>query len=286
MSEPAAGPNADQAEYWNSAPGRKWLAHEDILDTLLAGVEARLIERAAVGQGDRVLDVGCGTGATSRALAACVGASGRVLGLDISQPLLERARKRAGDLPQLGFLLADAQTHRFETSDNDLVASRFGVMFFDDFVAAFRNLMTALRPGGRICFVAWGPVARNPWFTIPRDAAVARMGSPAPQPPEAPGPLAFSDRARVRSILSAAGFSDIQADEEAVDLRWPAELGPLARLGTSLGPAARILREHGGSPEDEDAIREVVAAGLAGFQGPGGFRIPACLNFFAARRPR
>lgn len=286
MTQPPARPNAEQAEYWNSAPGRTWLAHEDMLDTLLGEVETRLVERADPRPGERAVDIGCGTGATARVLAARVGPDGRVLGVDISEPLLQRARERSAGLTQLSFLLADAQSHRFEEGDADLLASRFGVMFFDDPVAAFRNMLTALRPGGRIAFVAWGPVDGNPWFTIPRDAAIARVGKPAPQPPTAPGPLAFADRDRVRSILDEAGCSDIQADAEGIHLVWPGELAALAGLSTSVGPAARILREREGGPEDEAAVRESVTEKLSGFfRGPEGFRIPASLNFFSARRP-
>jgi SAM-dependent methyltransferase len=284
MSEAAARPNADQAEYWNSAPGRKWLAHEDMLDTILAGIQARLIARADPRPGDTVLDIGCGTGATARALAARVGQGGRVLAVDISGPLLERARESASSIPQLSFLLADAQVYPFEPESVDLVASRFGVMFFDDPVAAFRNLRLALRPGGRICFVAWGEAAANPWFTVPREAAIARLGSPAPQPPTAPGPLAFADPELACRYLSEAGFAEIAVEAETIDLSWPGEFAALASLATSLGPAARILRERGGSPEDEAAIRDAVANGLARFRGPSGVQIPAALNFLAARR--
>ena len=285
MTAPADLPNADQAEYWNSAPGRKWLLHEDMLDTLLAGMDGLLLARADPGPGERIVEIGCGTGATTRALAARTGPGGRVLAADISEPLLDRARERAADLPQVAFVRADAQVHGFEPAGADLVTSRFGVMFFDDPVAAFRNLGNALRPGGRLCFVAWGPAADNPWFLIPRDAAVARLGRPAPQPPTAPGPLAFADRAHVRGILTEAGFTAVAAEAATVELTWPGEMPPLAALATSLGPAARILRERGGGPDDEAAIRQAVAEGLAPFQGAEGVRIPAAVNVVTALRP-
>ena len=285
MSAPADRPNADQAEYWNSTAGRKWVAHEAMLDVVLGGIDERLVARADPCEGERVVEIGCGTGSTTRALAARVGQGGRVLAVDISEPLLARARERTAGLPQVETALADAQTHGFEAGAFDLAASRFGVMFFADPVAAFRNIRGALRSGGRLCFVAWGPAGQNPWFTIPREAAVARLGAPSPEPPDAPGPLAFADRVRVADLLGQAGFADVAVDAETVDLAWHGDIGTLAQLATNLGPAARVMRERGGGPEDEAAIRDAVAAGLARFRAADGFRVPASLNFIAAQAP-
>lgn len=282
MSAEAERPNADQAEYWNSDAASKWLAYQDLLDTVLAGVQDRLVARADPQPGQSVLEIGCGAGATSLALAERVGQGGRVLAVDISAPLIGRARERAVGLPQVAFALADAQTHGFDAAF-DLVASRFGVMFFDDPVAAFRNIRRALRAGGRICFVAWGPLPENPWFAIPRDAAIERLGKPAPQPPTAPGPLAFADRDYVGGVLDRAGFAGVTVQPEAVELSWPGGLEALADLATNLGPAARIMRERGGGPEDAAAIRDAVAAGLAPFRGADGICVPALLNVVMAR---
>ena len=254
-----------------------------MLDTLLSGVDALLLDRSAPRPGEHVVEIGCGTGATTLALAGRVGQGGRVLAVDISGPLLDRARGRAAGLPQVAFALADAQVHPFEPGQADLVASRFGVMFFDDPVAAFRNIRRALGPGGRLCMVAWAEMEANPWFAIPREAAVARLGRPAPVPPTAPGPLTFADRDRVRGILGAAGFAEIEAAAETVSLAWPGEIGALAALATSLGPAMRILRERDGTAEDEAAIREAIAGELAAFRGPDGVRVPATVNLCAAR---
>ena len=284
MTSAAPGPNADQVEYWNSPAGRKWIDNERMLDVVLAEIDARLVARADPRPGERVVEIGCGTGATTRALAERVGQGGRVLAVDVSEPLLARARERTAGLP-VDLALDDAQTHAFPPGAADLAASRFGVMFFDDPAAAFRNLRGALRSGGRLCFAAWGPLAGNPWFAIPRDAAVARLGQPAPQPPTAPGPLAFADRDHVAGLLDAAGFADVAVEAESVDLVWRGEFDSLVRLATNLGPVARIMRERGGGPGDEEAIRGVVAAGLERFRTGDGPRVPAPINFVSARAP-
>jgi SAM-dependent methyltransferase len=191
----AGAANADQAEYWNSPSGQRWITYQEALDRRLAPVTELLLERADVRGGECVIDVGCGTGATTLRLAAAVGAHDSVLAVDISESLLAAARRRCleGGHANVRLIRADAQTHRFERACHDLVTSRFGVMFFDDPIGAFRNLARALRPGGRLAFAAWGPLEANPWFALPLQVGVERLGPPQPQPPRAPGPLALSE---------------------------------------------------------------------------------------------
>lgn len=153
-SEPLAA-NAAQAEYWSSAPGRKWVALQDPMDAALSAVNALLLARAAPGPGEAVLEIGCGAGATTLAFAERVGPAGSVLAVDISPPLLARARDRAANHgSRVNFIEADAQTHHFQAASVDLIVSRFGIMFFEDPVAAFANMLTALRPGGRLVAAA------------------------------------------------------------------------------------------------------------------------------------
>ena len=174
-----------------------------------------LLNAARPEAGDAVLDVGCGTGASTLKVAGRV-ADGSVVGVDISRPLLDRARSRAeaAEIDNASFLLADAQTHRFPAGGFDVLISRLGMMFFEDPVAAFRNLGRALRPGGRIAFVAWAGVKDNPWFHVPRDAAVSRLGAAPSADPSAPGPLAFQDAGRVARLMAAAGsWQDVRAEQ-------------------------------------------------------------------------
>lgn len=276
--------NADQAKYWNSGPGQKWIEFQDGIDTTFSPINRRLLEIAKPTTGERVLDIGCGTGAATMAFAGKVGPDGRVVGIDISRQLLDCAERRRTEngIGHIEYLLADAQTHPFGGESFDLLASRFGVMFFEDPVAAFGNLATALRPGGRLFFVSWSGIDGNPWFKVPKDAAVARLGEPAPTAPTAPGPLAFADIGYVLDILSRAGFPDCRGQAETVHLFNPAGVDEVGHLASNIGPAARIVKQYGGTPEDIREIGRVVTGNFRQYVVEGGVRIPAALNFFEA----
>jgi SAM-dependent methyltransferase len=278
--------NAAQAEFWNARPGQNWVTFQSDLDAMHEAVNALLVEVAAPRSGERVLDIGCGAGASSFALAGEVAPSGHVLGVDISAPLVARAEERRRELGLDGveFVVADAQSHRFEPGRSDLAASRFGLMFFSDPVAAFRNIAAALRPGGRLAFAAWDRAEDNPWFVWPLRVAEARLGAGTPQPPDAPGPLAFRDRFRVAAILEAAGFADAAGESRAVELHHPGGLEAVMRLAAQVGPVARLVREKAAAPEDVAAIAEATAAEFARFRTADGIRIPARVNLFTARR--
>ncbi|MCK1571592.1 class I SAM-dependent methyltransferase, partial [Bradyrhizobium sp. 174] len=196
--------NADQVADWNGQSGERWVAHQARLDARLAVFGQAAIEAAAPATGDRVLDVGCGAGASSLALAARVGAGGQVLGVDISEPLIRRARALAAqDTPAL-FRVADASSAELPEGAFDILFSRFGVMFFDDPTGAFAHMRRALRPGGRVAFVCWRGATENDWMRLPMGAIKGIVPPTAPPDPEAPGPFSFGDRGRVGRILTAA----------------------------------------------------------------------------------
>ena len=279
--------NADQSEFWNAEPGLEWVRFQCDLDLLLRDVTDLLLGACAPRDGEAILDVGCGAGASSLALARAVAPSGGVQGIDISAPLLERARERAGEqgLRNASFLQADAQHHPLGPGRFDLAASRFGVMFFSDPVAAFRNLAACLRPGGRIAFVAWDALDRNPWFAWPQRIALDRLGERPPPPSDAPGPMAFRDIGRVVAILRAAGLTACRGRSVAVDLHHPDGAKAVVRLAPHIGPLARILREGEATEEDRSATLDAIAAEFGRLDGPGGIRIPARVNLFTARAP-
>jgi len=259
----ASGPNAEQIRYWNEQAGPVWLANQAALDRRLARFGELALASAGVAAGERVLDVGCGCGDTALELARRVGASGAVVGVDVSAPMLERARERAraAGAANLRFESGDAQSHAFEPERFDLVFSRFGVMFFADPPAAFANLSRALRRGGRLAFVCWQEVARNPWLGLPTRAIAAHVALPPPAAPDAPGPFAFADALRTAGILERGGFEEVALAPVETSLLVGSTLDEAVEFALTVGPAATLLRD---APRDtvaraRAAVREALA---------------------------
>jgi len=262
--------NAAQFEYWNDQTGRTWAELQGLLDRQLAPLGARAMAALGVQPGARVLDIGCGCGDTSVSLAARVAPDGAVVGVDVSAPMLAVARGRTADLAHLTFLQADAQVAAFGPPF-DAAFSRFGVMFFADPTAAFRNIRAALRPGGRLGFVCWRQPAENLWMTAPLGAALRHVPAPPPDDPDAPGPFAFARADRVRAILVGAGFAQVQI--EACDMAIGGfDLETALRLALRVGPLSRLLREAGAQPE---AITDSVRETLRGYLTPNGVLMPS-----------
>ena len=257
--------NAAQVAYWNETAGRTWADLQDRIDRQIRPLGLAAMERLAPASGEQVLDVGCGCGDTSLELARRVGPEGGVLGLDISAPMLEVARGRAeaAGARNLAFHEADAQIAALP-GGRDAVFSRFGVMFFADPTAAFANLRSALRPGGRLGFVCWRPLAENLWMRLPAETA-AGLVPPAPPPePGAPGPFAFADPDRVRRILAEAGFTgiDLTPHDEAIG---GLDLEGTVAMSFRVGPLGAILRERPDlAPLLRERVREAVSPWLRG----------------------
>ena len=278
--------NQSQVDYWNSAPGQKWIKFEDELDVVFGSVNEALIARARPKFGERIIDIGCGTGATTRAFTQHLGQEGHVTAIDISEQLLSRARFRAKDVTvRTEYLSMDAQTDRIEGGPFDLATSRFGVMFFADAIAAFQNIRNTLRPGGRLVIVGWAAMKGNPWFQIPHDGAAAHLGPADVTDPNSPGPLGFQNTKHVTDLLEKAGFCEVAAERSLVTLRHPGPLETIAAIASNIGPAARILKKYDGTQEDIEAIIAHVSTNFKDFETPEGFKIPACLNFFSAVNP-
>jgi SAM-dependent methyltransferase len=276
--------NQEQSRYWNEQAGPKWAALQQQLDAQLEPFGVSVMEALGLRAGEHVLDVGCGAGATSIALSERV-APGEVVGLDISLPLLARARVRAEGLSRLRFEQADAQTFPFGGRPFDVVFSRFGVMFFGEPVVAFANLRSALCPGGRLGFVCWRDMSENPWVTLPLEAALPHLPvAPEPPVPGAPGPFAFADGGRTRAILEGAGYLDVSVarhDSELV-LAGGGGIERATDMALQIGPLGRALASL--DDDTRSRARGVVREALARHDGPRGVVLPAATWLVTARR--
>jgi SAM-dependent methyltransferase len=279
--------NTAQHEFWNTVAGPRWVGLGGAVERRVHRVNDLLLARSGARAGERVLEIGCGTAAATVPFAEAVGERGRVVGVDISEPMLAGARSRIAEsgLGNVTLLQADAQVHRFEAGHFDLITSRFGVMFFADPVAAFSNLLPALRPDGRLCFACWAPLEENRHWLIPYEVALRHLGPPAPTPPHMPGPLAFSDPGYVRSILESAGFANVVIDRETPDIigSTPEEEAEHACI---MGPPARLIDEK----KPDDAVRETIKREMreafAAYAGSGPMLLPSTVFLVTARCPR
>jgi ubiquinone/menaquinone biosynthesis C-methylase UbiE len=231
-----------QTRLWNGLAGCAWVETQELLDQMFKPFENLLIEAVSAGSARRVLDVGCGTGSTTLAVARQLGAQGHCTGIDISAPMLTAARARANrESTPAGFLHANAQTHAFEPASFDMVISRFGVMFFDDSVRAFANLRRASEDDAELRFIAWRSPSENPFMTTAERAAAPLLPNIPARRPDAPGPFAFADPHRVSRILEESGWADI--DIRPIDVACTLPEKELVRYLTRLGPLGQILHE-------------------------------------------
>jgi SAM-dependent methyltransferase len=262
--------NSEQIAEWNGALGQRWVAMQQEIARVVAPFGAAALKAAAPQPGERVIDIGCGCGDTSIEIALIVGAAGSVLGIDVSQPMLEVARSRGAlaKCARLAFRDGDA-SEAVLPANIDLLFSRFGVMFFSQPSAGFSHLRKSLRAGGRCVFVCWRAPRDNAWAMAPLSAARTAMGvTPAPADPNAPGPFAFADEERLRAILSGAGFGaiDVQRFDAAISLG--ATPRSAAESAAQLGPVSRLVREVG--VEHLPIILDAVERALAPLAAPDG----------------
>jgi ubiquinone/menaquinone biosynthesis C-methylase UbiE len=256
----------DQAARWNGPAANAWVEAQTLVDGVLKPFEDLLVEAMSadhdghvLGAGGRVLDVGCGTGTTTLAVARRLGAAGHIVGVDISEPMLTAARARAeqADAPA-SFIEADAQEYAFEPATFDAVMSRFGVMFFNDSVRAFANLRRAAKDGAVLRFIAWRGPAENPFMTTAERAAAPLVPDLPARRPDEPGQFAFADADRVRRILAEAGWTGIDIQPKDVPCTLPES--ELIRYFTRFGPLGLTLGKT-----DEKTRAQVVETVRAAF---------------------
>ncbi|MBA4693555.1 MAG: class I SAM-dependent methyltransferase [Congregibacter sp.] len=261
--------NSAQIEFWNGETGQNWVTQDALMEDMLQPLGEAVMSVLAPIAGERALDIGCGCGHTSVALATRVGPEGAVTGVDVSAPMLKVAKTladTAGDdaAPTL-FLEADAQTHTFHAPHYDVVFSRFGVMFFEDPVAAFTNIRSAMSPAGRLAFCCWQPRAVNPFMTVPAMAALELLPAPPQPPPRTPGPFAFEEADYVDAILQEAGYRDICISplSQLLEFGRGLALTEIVERLVQIGPIAQMIRD---APADlQQPVRDRVSAAIAPF---------------------
>ena len=272
---PAASANAAQIEYWNASGGETWAQFQEALDRQIEPLGLAAIDVLEAEQGQHIIEIGCGCGQTTLSLATRVGVAGSVVGVDISKPMLEVAERRtrpALNLP-VTFRQLDAQTDVLGHGLFDAAFSRFGVMFFSEPVTAFANIRKSLKTGGRFVFVCWRALGENPWMELPLQAALPFIPPVETPDPSAPGPFAFADASRVRTMLVDAGFGSVETSPFDVRIGG-ADLEQTLKLTLKVGPLGRVLREH---PELTDKVADAVKGVLSKYVTPRGVLMPAAV---------
>ncbi|APA88237.1 class I SAM-dependent methyltransferase [Paraburkholderia sprentiae WSM5005] len=248
-----------QTALWNGSAGRAWIAEQAVLDQMFKPLEELLVDMMGAGAGLRVLDVGCGTGATTLAAARRLGANGHCIGIDVSAPMITVARRRAErENSTASFVCADAQTHAFEPASFNRIMSRFGIMFFENPSLAFANLRCAAKDGAGLRCIAWRSAEDNPFMTTAERAAAPLLPNLPARRPDAPGQFSFADPHRVSAILEESGWAEIDIRPIDMDCTLPEK--ELVSYFSRLGPVGRILQET-----DERTRTQVIESVRAAF---------------------
>ncbi|QCI68462.1 class I SAM-dependent methyltransferase [Phreatobacter stygius] len=272
----------EQTRLWNGRAGQAWVEAQEVINRMFRPIEELLVEAVSAGPGGRVLDVGCGTGSITLAVARLAGAKGGCVGIDISEPMIAAARASAErDGTPARFIIADAQTHAFEPASFDMIISRFGVMFFDDPVRAFANLRRAARADAELSFVAWRGAEDNPFMTTAERAAAPLLPDMPARRPGAPGQFAFADQGRVRQILEDSGWAGIEI--RPIDMACTLPETELAGYLTRFGPLGQILPEL--AAETRAGVVDTVRAAFDPYVHGAEVRYTAACWLVRARAP-
>jgi SAM-dependent methyltransferase len=270
----------DQAKLWNGSAGCAWVEAHALLDRTLQPFEDLLVEAVSASGARRVLDVGCGTGSTTRAVARLLGTKGHSVGIDISEQMIDAARMLAEqDRSPATFVCADAQTHQFAPGSFDLIIARFGTMFFTDPVAAFANLRRAGSQDAQLCSITWRSPEENPFMTAAERAAAPLLPNLQARRADTAGPFGFADARRARVVLEESGWAEI--DIRPIDVVCTLPEKELIRYGTRFGPVGTALREA--DPQTRAQVATAVRAAFDPYVHGAEARFTACCWLMGAR---
>ena len=270
--------NQDQIDYWSGPTGNVWASTQDRIDAMMAPITAALLERCATAAGRRVLDIGCGCGTTTLALAD---RAREICGVDVSAPMLAEARRRTAGRDNVHWQEADASSATF-AEPFEFAVSRFGVMFFDDPGAAFAHLRTQLVPNAPLVFVCWAAPADNAWFSLAARALREYLPPPeSPPDPKAPGPFAFANPDDVQTYLDAGGFHELSIEPFSCALPLGGSLDQAVEFQSRIGPLSRALKELEEGPRE--AALAAVRKTLEPWVSDAGVSAPGKVWFVSAR---
>ena len=276
--------NDEQYEYWNKGIGQKWVKEDNSLNERFAILTKEFFSRANINKNEKVLDIGCGGGITSFEASKLVGKDGYVLGADISKILLDLAKKNYSNIENLEFKYCDVQNYKFKKNIFSKVISRFGVMFFENPIVAFRNIYNSIQDGGSLHFVCWTNILENEFFTAAANIIIKHLNKEFPQVTRAPGPFAFSEKKYVKQILNASGFKNIKVDKIYTSISTYDDSKKDGELLFNIGLAGRLLAEENLSEEELSKIKNKIIEMAQKRQIDGKINYKACLNFVSATK--
>ena len=276
--------NEEQFEFWNEGIGQWWVEEDDSMNERLSILTKELFLRLNINRGDKILDIGCGGGQTSFEASEIVGENGYVVGADISKILLDLAKSKYANTKNLEFKLCDVQNYEFRENSFNKVISRFGVMFFENPIEAFKNIYNAIQEGGSLNFVCWTNVMENEFFTDPTNIIIRHLNKDFPEITRSPGPLAFSEEKYINEILSNSGFKNIKVEKVYSLITTNDSPEKNGELLLNIGSGGRLLADANLSKKELSVIRDEMVEISQKRQKNGKITYKACLNYVSATK--
>ena len=276
--------NNEQFEFWNKGIGQKWVDEDQSMNERLSFLTEELFLKSNIKEDDKVLDIGCGGGQTSFEASKLVGSNGYVVGADISKILLELAERKYSQIKNLEFKYCDVQNYEFKKNEFNKIISRFGVMFFENPFAAFKNIYNSLKYNGFLNFVCWTNVMENEFFTAATNIIIRHLNKDFPEITRSPGPLAFSDEKYINEILSYSGFKNINVEKVYSLITTNDSAEKDGELLLSIGLGGRLLAEENLSDKKLLLIKDEIVNMCIERQKDGKITYKACLNYVSATK--
>lgn len=276
--------NDEQFEFWNEGIGRKWVEEDDSMNERLSILTKELFLRSNIKRDDKILDIGCGGGQTTFEASEMVGENGYVVGADISKILLDLAESKYANTKNLEFKYCDVQNYEFKVNSFSKVISRFGVMFFENPIEAFKNIYNSIQEGGSLNFVCWTNVMENEFFTDPTNIIIKHINKEFPEITKAPGPLAFSEEDYVKEILMSSKFKNVKIEKVYSSISTNDSAEKDGALLLKLGLGGRLLADANLSKKELSIIRDEMVEISQKRQKDGKITYKACLNYVSATK--